>query len=510
MKDVLDFFAKLLDSSDWPLRWHCGNWSSFHGWLYIVSDLLIWAAYFAIPVIIIRYITRQRQQRFFKLYILFAAFILACGATHFLDALAFWVPAYRLSALVRVVTAVISWITVFTLIRLLPHAFALKSPRDLEAEIEIRKKIESDLEVKNILIEESKQLFKNVFDHSAVGVALVHPDGRWLNVNQFICDMLGYTKEELLKTTFQDITHPEDLAADLAFVEEMLQKKRETYQMEKRYIRKDGEIIWVLLAVSLTWQEGKPAFFISQLVDISVKKRLRIEVEKKNAELEAHLVKINEFNRIVAHNLRGPASTLINMADFLEKNKNEEDRNFLLSKVKDTSLLIIHTLNDLKELLEIQPGSPSAPSCFNDALQSSMQMLENEVKSADAVVNVQFDVPEVLFPKPYLDSVFYNLLSNALKYRREGRAPVIDIHTTTTSNGHIILTIKDNGIGIDMQKHGKDIFKYKKVFHKGYDSNGVGLFLTRSQIEANKGKIEVESEVDKGTLFRIYFEKHSI
>src|SRR5437870_4409543 len=101
MKEVFYFFANLFDTADWPPRWHCGKWSSFHGWLYIISDLLIWAAYFAIPIIIIRFITYKKHQRFIKLYFLFAAFILACGATHFLDAVSFWVPVYRLSALTR-------------------------------------------------------------------------------------------------------------------------------------------------------------------------------------------------------------------------------------------------------------------------------------------------------------------------------------------------------------------------------------------------------------------------
>jgi len=457
----------------------------------------------------LKLLARQRERRFIRLYLLFAALIIACTATWFLDLIAFRSPVYRLSSLVRIMTGIFSWVSLFTLVLILPYALSLRSSR-LLAEIEMRKKIESDLQVKNILVEESKKLFKNVFDYSAVGVALVSPDGRWLNVNQSICEMLGYSKEELLKASFQDITHPDDLAEDLAFVNQMLQKERESYQMEKRYIRKDGDIIWVPLSVSLTWQEGKPAFFISQLADITAKKQLQTEVEKKNAELEAHIVKINEFNRIVAHNLRGPASTLINMADFLEKNKNEDDRNFLLSKVKDTSLLIIHTLNDLKDLLEIQIRQEAQPVAhpFSDALQNSLQMLKDEVKGSAAVVNVNFDVEDVCFPKAYLDSVFYNLLSNALKYRHAGKAPEIEIGTVA-KNGHIILTVKDNGIGIDMQKHGQDIFKYKKVFHKGYDSNGVGLFLTRSQLEANNGKIEVESVVDAGTTFRVYFEKNT-
>src|SRR6202042_3446443 len=114
------FFERLFDSADWPPRWHCGNWTDFHGWLYIISDLLIWSAYFAIPVVIIKYISRKHDAGFIRLYFLFAAFILACGATHFLDAMAFWVPLYRFNALLLLVTGILSWVTVINIIKILP------------------------------------------------------------------------------------------------------------------------------------------------------------------------------------------------------------------------------------------------------------------------------------------------------------------------------------------------------------------------------------------------------
>ena len=478
----------------------------------ILSNLLIWLACMAIPLIIIRFIAKQQEVRFARLYYFFAAFILACGLVHFLDVLTFWFPLYRLSALARAITAIISWITVFYLFRQLPYASrALKARRSLEVEIEAYKEAAAGRQIKNILAEESRQLFKNVFDHSPVGIALVSPEGRWLNVNESTCEMLGYTKNELLKGSFQDITHPDDLAADMAFVAQMLNRERETYQMEKRYFRKDGAVVWALLSVSLTWHEGKPAFFISQLTDITQKKQLRMEVEKKNAELENHITRINEFNRIVAHNLRGPASSLINMSDFLEKTSSDADRDFLLSKVKDTSLLIINTLNDLTQLLEIQlqQEDQSSVCLFKDAYANSLHMLDEDYKAAAPVINLQFDVEEVLFPKAYLDSIFYNLLSNAIKYRQKGKTPVIFIGTAAV-NGHVVLTVKDNGIGIDMQKHGQDLFKYKKVFHKGYDSNGVGLFLTRSQVESGNGRIEVESSMNEGSVFRVYLPKNNL
>src|SRR5258708_25110176 len=136
MEQLAAFFKRLFDVSDWPPRWHCGQWSGFHGWLYIVSDLMIWSAYFAIPVIIIRYISKKQDARFVRIYFLFAAFILACGSTHFLDAVAFWFPAYRLNALVLFLTGIVSWITVFHLIRILPSAFSLRTSQELEAEME--------------------------------------------------------------------------------------------------------------------------------------------------------------------------------------------------------------------------------------------------------------------------------------------------------------------------------------------------------------------------------------
>ena len=132
MQQVIDFFTNLLDTSSWPPRWHCGKWTEFHGWLYIISDLLIFSAYFAMPVIIVRYIVSRTNARFHKVYILFAAFILACGFTHLLDAVSFWYPVYRFNALARFITGLISWTTVYYLIKLLPVAFSLKTAEELE------------------------------------------------------------------------------------------------------------------------------------------------------------------------------------------------------------------------------------------------------------------------------------------------------------------------------------------------------------------------------------------
>lgn len=146
MNDVIEFFKGLFATNLWPPRWKCGYWSDFHGWLYVVSELLIWTAYFLIPLIILNYLSKKKAAlKFHRAYVYFAAFILLCGSTHFLDALMFWVPMYRFNAVLRLVTAMISLVTVYHLVKILPQAFSQKTNIELEKEIMRREEAERKL-----------------------------------------------------------------------------------------------------------------------------------------------------------------------------------------------------------------------------------------------------------------------------------------------------------------------------------------------------------------------------
>jgi len=153
-----DFFSNLFDTSNWPPRWHCGTWTDFHGWVYIISDLAIWASYFLIPVLLIRMITKRQDVPFLKIFWLFGAFIILCGTTHLIDAIIFWWPAYRLSAFVRFLTAIISVFTVMALYKVLPQVFSLRTVAELEHEINERKAIEIKLEANEIVLNNSLEL----------------------------------------------------------------------------------------------------------------------------------------------------------------------------------------------------------------------------------------------------------------------------------------------------------------------------------------------------------------
>ena len=127
---------------------------------------------------------------------------------------------------------------------------------------------------------EAEERFRLAFDHAAIGMALVAPEGRFLRVNGTLCEMLGYDQAELLAATFQDITHPEDLDADLEHVQAMLAGSIRTYSMEKRYRRADGSFTWALLSVSLVRDDADhPRYFISQIQDIDDRKQAQGELE---------------------------------------------------------------------------------------------------------------------------------------------------------------------------------------------------------------------------------------
>jgi hypothetical protein len=147
MDQVSDFFAQLFSSAGFPPRWHCGRWTDFHGWLYVTSDIVIWLAYFIIPTILVLFIQRRRDIPFPPVFWLFGAFIVLCGTTHLVDAIMFWAPAYRVNALVRVATAIVSMITVLHLIKILPQALSLKGA--LAFDLERSRRIEAERELES-------------------------------------------------------------------------------------------------------------------------------------------------------------------------------------------------------------------------------------------------------------------------------------------------------------------------------------------------------------------------
>ena len=133
-----DYMCKLFDTTDFPPRWHCGHWTSLHGWAHIISDLGIFLAYMSIPIILIYFSKRKKDLPFPRIFYLFAAFIFFCGTTHLNEAIIFWYPIYRWAALIKLCTALVSLATVVALMKVIPQALSLKTPKELEMKVQER------------------------------------------------------------------------------------------------------------------------------------------------------------------------------------------------------------------------------------------------------------------------------------------------------------------------------------------------------------------------------------
>jgi PAS domain S-box-containing protein len=256
MEQVTSFFKKLFDSSDWPPRWDCGQWTTFHGWLYIISDLLIWSAYFTIPLVILRYIFKKQGIKFIKLYFLFAAFILACGTTHFLDAAAFWVPFYRLNALFIFITGVLSWVTVYYLIKYLPLIFSLKPQKELEVEIEQRKNAEAALNILNSELEQrvkekteeisrSEKRFRAMIENNIDFINVTDESYKISYLSPAAYRITGWTNDEIINGPLYLHIHPADKKKTGNLIKETLANPGKSINSLIRTLHKDGHYLWL-------------------------------------------------------------------------------------------------------------------------------------------------------------------------------------------------------------------------------------------------------------------------
>jgi PAS domain S-box-containing protein len=371
------------------------------------------------------------------------------------------------------------------------------------------------LKNEDVKIESSGQTFSNAFKHSGIGKALVATDGKWIEVNNALCEFLGYEEDELKKMTFHDLTHPDDLDKDMEYVRKMLNKDIDFYQMEKRYMHKNGNYVWALLTVSMVWNpDGSPRFFISQIQDISEMKKLISDLETKNQQLvitgldlQQKVKQLEEFNRIVAHNIRGPAGNIKILLNEYIETSDPTERHVYIDYLRQSSEQLLNTLTELMDILEVKMNKKiKFQKCD---LYEMIGKIKNQLhaiivrEKAEIVLDLKIDY--VFYPHVYLESILFNLISNALKYCKKNVPPVIKITSYNNHAGDVLIEVEDNGLGIDLKKYGNQVFKLHKVFHPGYDSKGVGLFMTKNQIETFGGTIDIESEKDIGTKFIIKF-----
>lgn len=367
---------------------------------------------------------------------------------------------------------------------------------------------------------ESEERFRKAFQYSAVGMALVGLDGHWLKVNHAFCQMIGYSEQELLTKTFQDITHPDDLNTDLDFVAQLLAGKADHYQMEKRYFHKDGHIVWICLSVSLILDaQHRPLHFVSQIDDITERKLTEEKIRKLNEELEAKveertqalvdaqeelvrnekLAVLGQIAGSVGHELRNPLGVMSNAVYFLQTVLSDADDttteylNIIKSEIAGAERIV----SDLLDAVRTKPPRPEAVS-LRELIDLTMRKY-----TLPPAVTMEFDIPETLsslrVDAMQIQQVLRNLISNGVEAMPEGGTLKIraseDSETKT-----VAVSVRDEGPGMTPEQLRK---LFQPLFTTKARGIGLGLVVVKNLTQANGGVVKVESAPGQGSVFTV-------
>ena len=343
--------------------------------------------------------------------------------------------------------------------------------------------------------------FRATIEQAAVGIAHVACSGRFLRTNSRLSTMLGYSREEFAKLTFQDITYPADLGTDLEYFQNVLSGKLSRYITEKRYIKRDGSLLWGNLTVALLrTAEGKPRYFISVVEDITVWKRTQ-------EELEAVSKAKDRFISVISHELRTPLTpVLAALSGSIDKGLGDPETVEMMRRNIEHEASIINDLLDLTRIsstgklrLELQPVD------LHGLIMEVVQGIESPLQQKGLACRLSLSAPRHIVngDPTRLRQIFLNLLDNAMKFTPSGGTITIE-----TAEGQerdsILICVRDSGIGIEPGNLERIFDAFEQATPSSprrYGGLGLGLAIVRGLVEAHGGSIRAQNPESGGAEF---------
>jgi PAS domain S-box-containing protein len=387
---------------------------------------------------------------------------------------------------------------------ILSEAGNLKEVISTFTDISERKKAEEELK-------ESEQRFRTLQQASFGGIG-VHNMGVILDCNQGLSDITGYSYDELIGMNGLNLITEEYRG----LVRERISTGYgRPYDVEG--IRKDGSR-YALEVQGKNIPYNNTTIRVTEFRDITTRKLTEQKILEQNTRLIAMTEdlkhkneQLEEFTQIVSHNLRSPVGNIVTLLGFFENAQNDSEKNEYLHFLKESSESTLNALNDLHDVLQVKQNKNIEKQHveFKKVFDQVKGMLSAKITETGAEIITDFsESPHIEYPTIYLESILLNLLSNSLKYYRPDVPPIIRV-VTSKENNNTILSFSDNGLGINLERYGHQIFKMRKTFHKHPESRGIGLFMIKNQIEALGGEITVVSGENNGTTFKVDFSKNA-
>lgn len=373
-------------------------------------------------------------------------------------------------------------------------------------------------------LQESEQLFRSTFESAAVGIAHVGLDGTWLQVNARVCEILGYSREELAQRTFQSVTHPDDLGADSELTRKVLAGEIDRYVLDKRYIRKDGRVVWVTLRASVKRNaEGRIEYGIAVIEDITARKEaemarqqalLELERAKQEAELAAQVK--SDFLASMSHEIRTPMNAILGFSELLLGTELTAEQRGYLELVKSSGDALLNIINDILDLSKLEAGKlelVEEPFDLRDVVEKAVRTvsLKANHKGLELTCRLPTGARQVWGDPGRLRQVLLNLLDNAIKFTDHGH---VQLRVEDVSGPELLpdgqrrqrlrFSVTDTGPGIPNDKIPllfQSFTQLRTLSGRRQPGTGLGLAISGRIVQRMGGVIEVQSGEGAGSTF---------
>ena len=366
-------------------------------------------------------------------------------------------------------------------------------------------------------LRESEEWLRAVFDNAPVGIEDVSPVGEFVRVNPRFCQITGYTADELRSLRIQDITHPDDSDAELARLQRLTSGEIDTDSVEKRYLRKDGQVVWAEASYAVVRDlDGDPALIVGVVRDITAERVAEAKVRTLNAGLEARVVErtaelqqannnLESFSYSVSHDLRAPLRTLSGYSEVLLEDygdRLDEAGRGYLGRIQAASERMATLIDDLLLLSRVS------------RVQVNLVPVDLSAEAAAIAAELQFRDPgrrvrvtiqagvQVMADRGLIRTVVQNLIENAWKFTAKGDDATIEFASTAAEDGQVCCYVRDNGAGFDPAYAAK-LFKPFERLHDAADfpGTGIGLASVARIVERHGGRVWADGTVGGGATF---------
>ena len=369
-------------------------------------------------------------------------------------------------------------------------------------------------------LRKSEENLRRYFDQPLLGMAISNPDKSWQDVNSCFCKMLGYSHSEMLQKNWEEMTHPDDLALNVCYFDRVLAGEIEGYVMDKRFICKNGDIIYTSIsAQSLRNLDKSVNSFVLMVQDISDRKQAEAQLLRTNEQLARATRMKDEFLANMSHELRTPLNAILGMTEALQEQilgSINEKQLKALQTVERSGDHLLSLINDILDVVKIESGQIELHCALVNVAalcQSSLTFIKQQAqkKSIQLEIKLPRNLPDQLLDERRIRQVLINLLNNAVKFTLEGGRITLEVtkqesQKSLHTNDWIRFAITDTGIGIapeNIEKLFQPFIQIDSALNRQYSGTGLGLALVKQIVELHGGKVGLTSELGVGSCFTI-------